>query len=93
MKYKKIVLKNYNDKRDFLFIEDLNKIIFRLLKSKKSIKEKCLFWKPLKILELAKKIKKIFKYNCEIVLIKNTKILFQPFNSPSNKNIRKITKN
>ena len=46
----------------------------------------------MKILELAKKIKKIFKYNCEIVLDKKHKNSFQPFNSPSNKNIRKITK-
>ena len=55
MNIKKNSIKNYNDKRDFLFIEDLNKIIFRLLKSKKSIKENVCFGKPLKILELAKK--------------------------------------
>ncbi|MAV83208.1 MAG: hypothetical protein CMI90_07095 [Pelagibacteraceae bacterium] len=89
---KKIVLKNYNDKRDFLYIDDLNKIIFELFKSKKSIKLNVCFGKSLKILDLAKKIKKIFKYNCEIVLLKKYKNSFQPINSPSNKSIKKIIK-
>jgi len=86
---KKIVLKNYNDIRDFLFIDDLVKIILMVIKYKKNFKINICNGKPIKILVLAKKIKDIFKFQCKITLSKNFKNSLQPINSPSNKNLWK----
>ena len=90
MKKKKIILKNYNDFRDFIFIDDLNIIIYKLLKLKKTLKLNISYGKAIKIKDLSFKIKKIFKYKCNIVLSKKYKHSKNKINSPKNFDLKKI---
>ncbi len=90
MRRKKIVLKNYNDYRDFIYIEDVNLIIYKLLKIKKTLKINICYGKSIKIKDLANKIKKIFKYKCKIILSRKFRYSKNQINSPNNSNLKKV---
>ena len=64
-----------NEKRDFLFIEDLNRFINILISKQKSNFEifNCSYGKSYKIKEILEKIIKISKTNKKIITIKNSK--------------------
>ena len=66
MKKKVLIINNTNKFRDFIFIDDVVKIIFKLINVKKSFKVFLGTGKKIKIINLINKIKLLFNYNCKI---------------------------
>ena len=68
MKKKSIILQYHQNQRDFIFIDDLCLIIFKLIKIQKKFIMNVCFGKSIKISVIANLIKKIYNYSCNIYL-------------------------
>ena len=77
MKKKKLTIKNSEKFRDFIFIDDLVKIIFKLIWIKKSFQLFLGTGKKTKIKTIVEKIKFTFSYNCKIIYSGNDNDIYK----------------
>jgi len=90
MKNKSIILEYHQNQRDFIFIDDLCSIIFKLIKIKNKLIVNVCFGKSIKISDIANLIKKIFNYDCNIILSNKNISSKNKVSNPNNKKIKKI---
>ena len=90
MKFKKkIILKNYLNKRDFIFYMDFYNLVFKCLNYKKEGVFQVGSGNSISIYSLSKKVKLIFNFSCKIV---KSKISISKLNSYSLSSIKKTKK-